>query len=52
MFTKWSTNTISKSWYSLMKFGHKVVSSQQKFVNDFIHFKLFVSNIIKVKQAP
>ena len=52
MFIKWPTNTISKSWYSLMVFGHKLVSSQQKFVNDFIHFKVFVSNITKAKQEP
>ena len=31
-----------------MQYEHKFVSSQQQFVNDFIHFKLIVSNIIKI----
>ena len=31
-----------------MQFGHKLLSSQQKFVNNFIHFKLNISNIIKI----
>ena len=30
-----------------MQFGHKVISSQQKFGNDIVHFKLTISNIIK-----
>ena len=34
-----------------MQFGHKLVSSQQKFVNDFIHVKLVISNVIKTKQV-
>ena len=33
-----------------MPFGHKIDSSQQKFIKDFIHFKLIISNIIKTKQ--
>ena len=31
-----------------MQFGNKIVSSQQKFVNNFIHFKLI--NLIKKQQ--
>ena len=31
-----------------MQFRHKIVSSQLKFVNDFIHFKLIISNIVKI----
>ena len=31
-----------------MQFGHNLVSSQQKIVNDFIYFKLIISNIIKI----
>ena len=34
-----------------MQFGHKLVISQQKFVNDFIHFKLIISNFLKTKQV-
>ena len=33
-----------------MQFRYEIVSSQQKFVNDFIHFKLIMSNIIETKQ--
>ena len=31
-----------------MQFEHKFVSGQQKFVNNFIHIKLVISNIIKI----
>ena len=33
-----------------MKFGHKFLSSQLKFVNYFIHFIQTIPNIIKTKQ--
>ena len=33
-----------------MQFRHEIVSSQQKFVNDFIHFKLIMSNTIEAIQ--
>ena len=33
-----------------MQFRHEIVSSQQKIVNDFIHFKLIMSNTIEAKQ--
>ena len=33
-----------------MNFRYRLVSSQQKFVNDFIYFKLNISDIIKTKQ--
>ena len=32
-----------------MQFGHKLVSSQQKLADDFIHFKLIILNFIKTK---
>ena len=32
-----------------MQFGHELVSSQHKFVNDFIHFKLIIPKFIKTK---
>ena len=35
-----------------MEFGYKIVSNHQKSVNDFIHFKLIISNIIETKQLP
>ena len=50
MFSKWSTSAISKSWLSQMQFGHKLFFSQKKNVNNFIHFKLVYSNIIKTNQ--
>ena len=48
IFSKWSTSTIGKFWLFSMKFVHTFVSSQQKFVNGFIHFKLIISNVIKI----
>ena len=33
-----------------MQFGHKLLSSQQKFVDDFIHFKLIIPDVIKSVQ--
>ena len=35
-----------------MQSEHKLVSSQQKIVNDFIHFRLIISNIIETKELP
>ena len=49
MFSKWSTSAISKARLSEMQLVHKFVSSQEKFVHNFIGFKLTVSNIIKIK---
>ena len=51
IFSKWSTSTIGKFWLFSMKFMHTFVSSQQKFVNGFIHFKLIVSNVIKIVEC-
>ena len=31
-----------------MQFRHKLVTVQKQFFNDFIHFKLIISNIIKI----
>ena len=49
MFSEWSTSAISKSRLSEMQLVHKFVSSQEKFVPNFIGFKLIVSNVIKIK---
>ena len=49
MFIKQFANNLSKSWFSSMQFGHELVSSQHKFVNDFIHFKLIIPKFIKTK---
>ena len=51
IFSKWFTSTIGKFWLFSMKFMHTFVSSQQKFVNGFIHFKLIVSNVIKIVEC-
>ena len=47
---KKNTITINKSWFSYLQLENKLVSSQLKFVNDFIHFKLLISNIIKITE--
>ena len=49
MFNKRYPGAISKFWLSHMPFRNKLVSSQQKFFNDLIHFKLIISNMIKIK---
>ena len=33
-----------------MQFRQELNPSQQKFVNDFIHFKVIIANVIKTKQ--
>ena len=33
-----------------MQCGHKIISSQEKLVNDFINFKLVILNVIKINE--
>ena len=49
MFTETFTSALSKSWLSWVEFGHRVVSSQQKIIENFIPIKVITSNIIKTK---
>ena len=46
MFSICSTSNISKFCLSRIEFGHTFVSSQQKFVNDFIYFKLYQNSCL------
>ena len=48
IFSNRSTSAKSISWCSSIQFGQKLVSSPQKFINDFIQFKLIIPNIIKI----
>ena len=49
MFSEKFTSALSKSWLSWIEFGHRVVSSQQKIIENFIPIKVITSNIIKTK---
>ena len=45
MFSKCYASTRSKWWLSEMHFVHKLVFSEENFVNSFIRFKLIISSI-------
>ena len=47
VFIKYSTITLNKSW----KLWHKFATSQQKLVNNFINFKLIISNIVQIVEC-